>query len=310
MTLTNRVMNPRHYFRNLLLFFLATLSLALTLTGLGLSYSRAMNLVHPRRAEIRITPAHYGLRWEDVSFKSSDGLALRGWFIPPRAESGNAVIIYVHGLGANREQHLPEAALLARSGYGALLFDLRHHGESEGNVSTMGHREVEDVRGAIAYLLTRVDVDPARIGVMGHSLGGGIAIRAAARVPEIRAVIAASAFSSLEENIADGVQALTGLPSFPFAPLVIFWGEREANLRLADVRPIDDIAQISPRAVLLIHGARDGVVPVENAYRLFAAARAPKALHIIANAAHAGLMDANPGEYEKQVAGFWKQYLK
>ncbi len=304
-------MSPRRYFRNLFLFFLATLSLALGGTALWLSYSRAMNLVHPRRAEIAKTPADFGLtRWEDVAFKSSDGLILRGWFIPSRAESGNAVILYAHGLGANREQHLPDAALLARYGYGALLFDLRNHGKSEGTLTTMGYAEIEDVRGAVAYVLTRVEVQHARIGLMGQSLGGGIAIRAAARVPEIRAVIAASAFSSLEENIAEGVQALTGLPPFPFAPLVIFWGERETNMRLADVRPVDDIAQIAPRAILLIHGERDGVMPVENARRLYAAAREPKELYIIPNAAHVGLREANPEEYERRVVEFWERYLK
>jgi len=121
-------------------------------------------------------------------------------------------------------------------------------------------------------------------------MGGAVAIRAAARIPEIRAVVAQSAFSSLEENISQGVRVLTGLPPFPFAPLVIWFGEHEAGLRIRQVRPLDDVPQIGPR--------------------LYEAAREPKELYLIPDAGHGGLMAANPAEFERRVVGFLDAHLR
>lgn len=299
-----------NYWRNLGLFTCCVVTLAMLGMTLWLSYTRALILVHPTRFVAERTPSDVGLTyWEEVTFRAPDGIRLRGWFIPPPSHH-RAVIIFVHGLATNRAHLLDEAALLAQHGYGALLFDLRNHGASEGTVTTLGYWEAEDVRGAVAYVLTRTDVDARRIVLMGHSMGAGTVLRAGARVEHVRAVIAMSAYASLEENIVEGVEGLTGLPAFPFAPLVIWFGEREAGLNIRDVRPIDDIALLSPRAVLLIHGERDPLVPVRNAYRLYHAAREPKELYIIPQAGHVGLMQAEPREYERRVSEFLRRALE
>jgi fermentation-respiration switch protein FrsA (DUF1100 family) len=125
----------------------------------------------------------------------------------------------------------------------------------------------------------------------------------------VRAVVAQSAYTSLEDNIADSFQRFTGLPPFPFAPLVVFFGEREAGGNIAQVRPMDAIASLSPRPVLLVHGARDELVPVSNAYALYAAAREPKEIYVIADAEHLGLAQVEPEEYERRVIGFLDEYL-
>jgi dipeptidyl aminopeptidase/acylaminoacyl peptidase len=277
--------------------------------GVRLARARAMALVHPGRSQPAHTPADRGMeQWEEVRFDTPDDLQLAGWFVPPDPQSDRAILIFVHGLGGNREEFLDEAAMLAGHGYGALLFDLRNHGQSAGTVTTLGYSEVDDVRGAIAYLLTRPEVNPERIGLVGSSMGGAVAIRAATRIPEIRAVVAQSAFSSLEENVQQGTRSLTGLP-LPLAPLVIWFGEREAGIQLRQVRPIDDVGRIAPRAIMFIHGEQDPVVDVSNSLRLYEAAREPKALVLIPNAAHGGLMDAAPLEYERRVVDFLDVYL-
>jgi len=160
------------------------------------------------------------------------------------------------------------------------------------------------VQGAVDYLLARPDVNPDCIGLVGSSMGGAVAIQAAARIPRVCAVVAQSAFSSLEDNVSQGVRALTGLPPFPLAPLIIWFGEREAGIQLHQVRPIDDVAQIAPRAILFIHGKADSVVDVSNSVRLYQAAREPKALYLVPNAGHGGLMTADPAEFERRVVSF------
>lgn len=257
------------------------------------------------------TPSDLGVTdWETVHFPSPDGLRLAAWFIPPDPNSNGATIIFVHGMGGNRGNLLDEAVMLHDHGYGALLLDLRSCGESEGTMNTLGYEEWKDVRGAVDYLLTRPEVDAENIGLVGHSLGGAVVLRAAARIPEIKAVIAESAFTSLEDNIKQGVPALLGLPAFPFAPLVVYFGERETGVDLHEVRPIDDLPQISPRPILFIHGELDEIIDVENARRLYAAAGDPKELYIIPNVGHGGLPQAEPEEFERRVAGFFDQYLR
>jgi len=302
---------PRHYWRNLALFTLVTVLAAIVILGLWLARTRAMVLVHPGRSLPMHTPAERGVaRWEDVRFSSADGLQLGGWFIPPDPNGDRAILIYIHGLGSNRSELLDEAVMLASHGYGALLFDLRNHGQSQGRVTTLGYAEVEDVRGALTYLLARPEVNPECIGLVGASMGGAVAIRAAARLPAVRVVIAQSTFTGLEDNLAEGMHTLTGLPSFPFAPLVVWFGEREAGVSVRQVRPIDDVPRIAPRAILFIHGEQDPIMNVGNSLRLYQAAREPKELYLIPNAGHGGLLDVDPKGFEQRVVSFLDAHLR
>lgn len=301
----------KHYWRNLGLFTLLAVLLMGSAGAIYLAHWRAMALVHPPRSRPSATPADWHIpHWEEVRFRSADGLELAGWFIPPDPASDGATVIFLHGLGNHRGELLEQAAVLAGHGYGALLFDLRNHGESQGTLTTLGYYEVEDVRGAVAYLLGRSEVAPERIGLLGMSLGAATGIRAAARIPEIKAVVAQSAFATLQDNVADGVRAFTGLPPFPFAPLVIWFGEREAGIRMRDVRPLDDVSRISPRPILLIHGEQDSAIPPINSQRLYDAAGEPKELYLIPNAGHGGFLDADRRAFEEKVVGFLNRYLR
>jgi fermentation-respiration switch protein FrsA (DUF1100 family) len=218
-------------------------------------------------------------------------------------------VILIHGLGGNRAQLLDDAAMLVEDGYGALLIDLRNSGSSEGSLTTMGYLEVLDIGGALAFLLAQPEDVPEHVGLLGHSMGGATALLAAARYPEIRAVIAESTFTSVEDNVSDSFKALTGLPPFPFAPLVVWFGEREAGLEISQVSPLDRIKAISPRAVLIVHGELDELIPVKNAHQLYSAAGEPKELYVIPSAGHSGLPQAQPAEYRRRVVGFFDRYL-
>jgi uncharacterized protein len=283
------------------------LILLLLVFGLYIPYLKAYGLVHPARTFPGRTPAEAGMpEFQSVEFPSSDGLKLRGWYIPSK---NGAVVIFVHGHGANRSEFLDEAALVTRRGYGALLFDVRNHGESEGERTTLGLIEVNDVEGAVEFVHAQPDADATRIALFGHSMGGAIVLLAAAQMPEIAAVITQSAYSSIEDNIAEGVQELTGLPPFPFAPLVIFFGQREAGVDIRAVRPVDVIRQIGPRPVLLIHGENDALIPVQNAQRLYDAAQEPKQLYILPGTAHGGFLQAAPDEYPRRTLAFLDEYV-
>jgi fermentation-respiration switch protein FrsA (DUF1100 family) len=140
-------------------------------------------------------------------------------------------------------------------------------------------------------------------------MGGATAIRAAARYPQVQVLVAESTFTSIEDNVSESITALTGLPPFPFAPLVVWFGEREAGIDIGQVSPVDVISAISPRPVLIVHGERDAVISAKNALRLYAAAGEPKELYLIPNAGHGGLPQAQPEEYQRRVVGFFDRYL-
>jgi fermentation-respiration switch protein FrsA (DUF1100 family) len=299
------------YWRNLTLFASAAVLAGGSVVALWLAYRGTASFIRPRRAPLSQTPDACGITgWQELSFLSADGLRLAAWLLPPDPSRDGATVILLHGARTNRKEMLPQAEMLHRHGYGVLLYDHRAHGQSEGTVSTLGYAEVEDLRGAVAFLRSRPEVNAARIGVLGHSLGGAVAIRGAARIPEIRAVVAEGAYTSVEENLASGVRAFLGLPPVPFVPLVVFFGQRETGLNLRQVRPVDDVGRIAPRPILIVHGALDGAVPPENARRLYEAAGEPKELYLVAGAGHGGYAAVAQREYEERVVGFLDRWLR
>ena len=285
--------------------FLAIELCASAIIGASVTLAGAMPVLHPRRTQPKQTPSNFGIQnWEDVRFLTEDGIELGAWFIPPPRAGKHATLIFVHGLGGNRGDLLSQAAMLVSRGFGALLIDLRNHGKSDGQITTLGYAEADDVHGAFYYLLMRPEVDPDRIGLFGYSMGAATVLRAGVRLPQIRSIIAESAYSSLRENIVHGIISRTGLPPFPFAPLMIWLGELITGLCIDQIRPIDDMARLGSRAVLFIHGKKDRSVHVSNSVRLFNAAQGPRGLYLIDRATHTNLSSSEPVEFEKRISGF------
>lgn len=142
------------------------------------------------RPEIGATPESIGLSYEEVTVSTADGVDLAGWYVP---STNRAAVVVLHGAGSTRSDVLAEAAVLARHGFGVLLIDARGHGDSGGRAMDFGWHGDADIAAATAFLATRDDVDPGRIGVVGSSMGGEQAIGASASNDQIRAVVAEGA---------------------------------------------------------------------------------------------------------------------
>ena len=253
------------------------------------------------------TPRSFHLLYEDVGVRTSDGLSLVGWYIPSQ---NGAVVIAQHGYKADRGEMLNEAAMLQKHGYGVLISTTRAHDLSEGALITFGHDEMKDLGAWLDFLQKRPDVQASRIGFLGNSLGGTMGIQFAAERPEIAAVAANSAFSSLGDTIATSVRFFTGLPPFPFAPLITFWAEREAGFSAGTIDAKKWIAKLSPRPVFLMQGGRDVVISKTSGDLLYAAAQEPKELWFEPRLGHTRFDEAMPEEYEKRVVGFFNKYLR
>jgi hypothetical protein len=242
-----------------------------------------------------------GVPHEDVRFTTSDGLELRGWYIPSR--NGAAVIAFPGRNGPQRQ-----ARMLARHGYGVLLFDRRGEGRSEGEPNAWGWSGDRDVKAAIAYLQRRPDVDPERIGGIGLSVGGEMMLEAAAETPELRAVVSEGAgdraFSDAMDHDASASERLLSAPAHAVKTAAVsVFANQTPPPNLKDV-----IGRISPRPFLLI--AAPNSPNGEDLNRgYFRAAREPKALWEIPESRHVGGIAARPAEYERRVVGFFDRAL-
>jgi len=241
----------------------------------------------------------------DVALTADDGLRLAAWYFPAR---NRAAVILLHGYKQARTDMLSIAAMLVRHGYGALVPDLREHGQSAGEQITFGRDEMRDVEAAYQYIVARPEVDRARIGLLGDSMGSVTAILYAARNPAIRAVVAQSPYTTPGEMVSANVKRL-GLPAFPFAPTILFLVERQLSLDVDTVAPVRQISRISPRAVFILMGGRDTWVNPEGGRQLYAAAGEPRESWFDPELGHLEFHEKRPAEFEKRIAAFFEEYL-
>jgi fermentation-respiration switch protein FrsA (DUF1100 family) len=253
------------------------------------------------------TPIDFGMVYDDVAVTTPDGLRLVGWFVP--SENG-VVIIAQHGYKSDRSEMLNEAAMLHRHGYGVLIPSVRTHDLSDGTLITFGKDEMQDLEAWLEFLRSPKGGAPSAIGMLGNSFGGTLAIQLAATHPEVEAVVTNSAFSSLDDTIETSIRFFTRLPPFPFAPLVAFWAEREAEFAIEDVDAKKWIPRLSPRPVFLMQGGRDVVISRESGRLLYEAAGEPRVLWEEPEIGHAEFDRAFPAEYERRVVAFFDEHLK
>jgi len=247
---------------------------------------------------------------EEVSFTSAeDNMRISGWFFPASGVSRGPAVVLCHGIWTGRRECLPLALRFRAAGYNVLCFDFRAHGLSDGRFTSVGYRETNDVIGAVQYLKQRPEVDPARIGVIGFSMGAAATIQAAARCPDIAAVVADSAYATFVDAAKYSFSLVTRMPHFPVAPIALQCAKWMIHVDAEQLRPIDVIGRIAPRPILLTHGMLDEIVPVRHAYTLFKAAEEPKELWIVPGAHHVGARDEDPDGYFLKVEQFLREAL-
>ena len=237
--------------------------------------------------------------YEDVSFTTKDGLELEGWYVPSQ---NRAAVIAVPG----RKGSQRPARMLARHGYGVLLFDRRGEGDSEGEPNAWGWDGVKDIEAAIAFLSDRPDVDPRRIGGIGLSVGGELLLETAVQTPALRAVVSEGAgIRSVREQMhTSGAGKWLALPfqALMTAGTAVF-SNHSPPPDLADL-----VGQIAPRPVFLIHAEKSqGGEELNSAY--YDAAEQPKAVWKVPGSTHTGGIEARPEEYERRVVGFFDRAL-
>lgn len=273
---------------------------------LAVSYEAADRVVHPPREVRSITPASRGLAFERVLFDTSDDVPLVGWWMPARDSVGT--VVFLHGYTASKAQSLSVAPFLVGSRYNVLAFDFRAHGESGGSVTSLGVQEAKDVRAALDFL-ARTGVDMDRVALFGWSMGAAAALHAAASAPEVRAIVADSSFARLSNVVSVHLASLTGLPRFPFVPLIVHFASGMTGTSPGDNEPAREAERIG-RPLLVIQGGRDGLAdPEDDGATLARAAGSWADLWLVEDAGHVDARRTNPSEYEARVLAFLAEHL-
>ncbi len=237
----------------------------------------------------------------DLTMVTSDKITLRGWYVPSK---NRAAVAFVHGKSGNRTSYIAEAEALARAGFGVLLYDARASGESDGELYTWGDREQKDVAAAVDYLASRAEVDPSRIGLQGGSVGATTVALFAANDKRPRAVILNATWTSLEDNIDGHFGQRFGILAAP-----VVWKFRNAGVDVDAVRPIDRVAEISPRPLLIITGDSDTDTPLPIMQRVFDRAKEPKSFWAVKGAGHGDYAAVAGDEYLGRVVAFFRDAL-
>jgi hypothetical protein len=238
-------------------------------------------IFHPDRV-IAATPESVGLAFEDVDFKTADGVRLNGWFVPG---TGPEVMIWFHGNAGNISHRVDNLRQFHDElGLSVFIFDYREYGRSEGSISEEG--TYRDADAALDYVKSRTGLPAARIIYFGRSLGAAVAVELALKAPP-RALILESPMTSIRD------MARKVMPYLPVGFLI-----RTEYDSLSKIRKIY-------LPLLILHGDRDEVVPFEQGRRLFEAANPPKEFYTIHGASHNNTYLAGGKPYWEA----WRKFL-
>ena len=234
-----------------------------------------------------------------MTFKASDDVELSGWYRP---SANGATVILIHGGGSDRRGSVAHAGLLARHGYGVLLYDSRGRGRSEGRQNAWGWGWKNDIEGAIAFLKAQPEVDPERLGALGLSSGGDAVIQVAGTSRDLKAVVADGAVASSYDDIHEvhGVNLATPLW------LVNFGTVRLASGTTPGPTLIDMMPRVAEPMLLVAAGP-----PEKAASEAFdrAAGDRPVDRWYLPNVSHTAAIREVAPEYERRVTEFFARTL-
>ena len=293
-----------------ILLSLAGLALLVLLAMIAYGAWVAHKMTVMERVSVAGHPTRLGLIWEDVTFPSrGDRVALSGWYLPG-AEDDRCIIL-IQGTQLHRNDPQIRALRLGRDlverGFSVLLFDFRARGESGGRRSSEGHREQWDVFGAIDHVEGR-GIPVERIGLLGFSLGAGVAILVAAQEPRIPAVVSDSGFLDYMMELRQLYIGPFLLPSW-FAIFVVLAGRVFFGADFSKVRPVQVVEGIS-QPIFFIHGQNDPVIPVGESRELHIISdNHEDRVWIVPGAEHINVYRRMPEEYVGRVSSFFRRHI-
>jgi fermentation-respiration switch protein FrsA (DUF1100 family) len=255
-------------------------------------------LFQPMKHLIR-TPQQIGLEYQDIEFSSRDGTRLHCWWLPAKGEAKGS-ILFLHGNAENISTHIGSVYWLPEEGFNVLLLDYRGYGLSKGKPSIPG--AIADIESTLQWMENQPGSNQNRIAVLGQSLGGAMGMYALSRdnhANDIRVLILDSVFTDYREIAREKLAGFW--LTWPFQYPLSWTLPGQYN-------PIDTIGKINPTPVLIIHGEMDPIIPVHYGKALYAAAKEPKELWLIANAGH--IQSLNQVQVRKRLIEYLNRVME
>jgi uncharacterized protein len=255
----------------------AILILALGYAGVcGYLWLQQRTLIYEPEAATQRTPRDVGIEFQALDIRIPGSGNIHAWWLPATGRASVGVL-YLHGNDGNLGRELDRLQVLHRLGVPILAIDYRGYGSSSGPTPSES-RLYEDATAAWDYLVHRMGVEAGRVVLYGHSLGGAVAAELALRRPASCAVVLDSTFTTMSEM---------GRREYPWIPIDWLLSERfETQSKLGRLS----------LPILLVHGERDGLVPVAMMKRLYRAAQEPKQQIVVTGAGHENALQAGGEE--------------
>jgi alpha-beta hydrolase superfamily lysophospholipase len=224
---------------------------------------------------------------------------LEGWFIPHPQPRG--IVLMFHGFAACKDQLLPEAEALHALGYACFLVDFPGSGGSDGEETTVGYREAKDVDLAVSYVREKWPGLP--ILLFGRSMGSAAILRAlAVEQTQADAAVLECPFDRMLSTVESRF-ALMGVPAFPAARLLLFWGGVRLGFNGFDHNPVDYATRVNC-PVLLLHGDKDPNVSVSETEAIYQNLHGPKELFSFPDLGHEAYLPKRPDEWKAHITRF------
>jgi len=240
-----------------------------------------------------------GVPYQTVHFFTKDSLSLEAWYIP--VDSSKGTVILIHGLGGNKSNVVKQAYEFRYLGFNVMLVDLRAHGRSEGNITTMGFRESEDVKLAYDYILHKGEKN---VILYGLSLGSVVIAKAVYDYNiEPSRIILEIPFSNIE-RLVEVRGRMIGFPERPFGSFITFWASVERGFNGFKQDTYKYVQKINC-PVLMQCAATDIFASTAERDVIFnSIPSSEKKLVVYENTVHQPLLNADPLKWRQAVSEF------
>ncbi|MBI1880690.1 MAG: alpha/beta fold hydrolase [Chloroflexi bacterium] len=248
------------------------------------------------------TPADWNLPFEIHRIKVNDLIQLEAWHIPHPQAKG--LVILFHGYASSKSSLLPEAKALHELGYAMFLVDFRGSGGSNGHQTTLGFNEADDVLKTVEY--TRSMLAQRPLILYGRSMGGAAVLRAI-HIHHVQpdAIIVEAVFDKLLSTVQNRFAAM-GVPAFPAAHLLIFWGGVQNGYFGFSHNPVEYAASVQCPA-LMLHGTDDPRATLAEGMAVFQWLNGEKHFEPFVGAGHEAYLAARPEQWKRTVTRFLAQ---
>jgi alpha-beta hydrolase superfamily lysophospholipase len=263
----------------------------LRVLALGVSLPRPIN---------RLNPSNVQLAYETTEFSSRDGTRLEAWRLP--ATGPGPLLVLFHGYAGSKSDLLPVAAEFHRMGAEVWLVDFRGSGGSQGSMTSIGFIEAEDVAAAVQQA-ERQNREGRPLVLFGNSMGAAAVLRAVSLgTVQPAGLILECPFDRLLSTAANRFRAM-GLPAFPAAPTLTFWGGVQLGFNGFAHNPVDYARSVAC-PTLLLQGGRDTRVTREQAESIASNLGAHGRLFVFPNLGHQSYLAAEPGVWRSEIVKF------